>query len=114
MAEQPAPDFGERQDAGDYPAALGDEIMRPMPKDVGEYFPPPDAVKERRIRAVLDERIPAGRISGSIWTHDCPLGKLRHPFRVRHHSPPFRNTRSARSHGKSATSRRSLDSVCLR
>ena len=50
MAEQAAPDLGQRQHAADRVAALGDQVMAAMPKDVLEDLAPADAMEERRRR----------------------------------------------------------------
>ena len=62
MSEEETFDFGEGQNADDPGVALGDQIVRSMPEARFDDVLPPDAMKERGIRAAMDELVPARAI----------------------------------------------------
>jgi hypothetical protein len=74
VPEEQALDLGERQDADDLPAALGEQVTRAMPEAALEDRAPAGAMEERRLAAVLDECLPARRILG----HEVPYADRRH------------------------------------
>ncbi len=106
VAEQAAPDLGQRQDAGYCAGTLGDQVVCAMAKDVLDDVPPADAVKERRFGTALDEFFPRGGIGCDEGPHADAVGRASDAddFAGRrfHHVPPFRKTRSTLSQRKSA------------
>src|SRR5205085_12699633 len=106
-SEDRAGDVDEREHARDPPGLLGKKEVGPMIEALLDHPLPAGAVKERRLRALADEAIPALGL---------PILELPNANRSGHWSGVSfamagANTRSTRSHRKSRDSRSSFPSM---
>ncbi len=116
VPEQAAFDFGQRQHAHGFAAALGQQEMRAVPERVLDHPLPAGAVEKRRIRMRVHVGIPA-RVLVRFQRAHRDVGRpgiiQREGFGL-HVQWPGRNTRSTRSHSKSLSSLRSLPGMRCR
>jgi hypothetical protein len=69
MAEQQAPDLGQRQHADDLVAALGQQVVAGVMEHPFEDLAPAEAMEEARLRAGEHEALPAFAIAGQTRPH---------------------------------------------
>src|SRR3982751_1846737 len=73
MAEEQALHLHERQDADDAFAAFGQQVVRPMVKELAVDLAPADAMEEARPRTVQHELVPAL----AVGVAECTNGRGR-------------------------------------
>ncbi len=118
VTEEPAAHFRERQHADQLPPALRDEVMATVIEYIFDDVAPADSMEESRLWAGFHEGFPAARIGVRERPNGDALGRPLDACDVCRggvHQPSSpRKTRSARSHRKSASRRRSLGSIRCR
>ena len=110
--EQQGFHMSERQDAGDGPAALGNQVMRRVAEGTLEDPPPTGKMKERSARMPPHELVPALLVAGSERSYgEACWRSVQDPMTGNSPLSSPRKSRSMRVQLKLRSSRRSRGSV---
>src|SRR5947209_9563775 len=104
--------MGERQDTGNNPAALGNQVMRAVPEGLLENPPPAGKMEERSARMGEHELVPTVLVAGPERSYDnACLRSVQDAMTGNGPISSLRKSRSMRVQVKLRSRRRSRGSV---